>query len=251
MTSAKDADWDLISAYSDGELPDAEMRVLEARLRQEPDLQAMLDEIRSVSGALAGMRPELAVPAPAPVASSPRLATARRNWKPLAAWASLAAAVVLFFGIGLFLKTPVQTALDLHESFLAKAYEPDASGAPQTANLGHHLKAPNMELANLFLVEFRELPDQRAVAHYTGRNKCRLTLLSGPEKPEVNASVDTQVQQWQADGRNYALLASGMDPNRFKAIAAYLKKATGSAASSKGMLAMKEKTESAPPCLSA
>jgi hypothetical protein len=249
MTSAKDADWDLISAYSDGELPEAEARALETRMSEEPELRAMLDEISSVSGALAGMRPKLAVSTPE--VSSLQSAKTRRNWKPLAAWASLAAAVVLFFGVGFFLKTPVQTALDLHETFLAKAYEPDASGTPQTASLGHHLKAPNMELANLFLVEFRELPDQRAVAHYTGRNKCRLTLLSGPAKPEVNASGDTQVQQWQSDGRHYALLASGMNPNRFEAIAGYLKKATGSAASSEGMLAMKEKTESAPPCMSA
>ena len=49
MTTPNEADWELINAYSDGELPAEEARALEDRMAAEPELREMLDEVRDWS----------------------------------------------------------------------------------------------------------------------------------------------------------------------------------------------------------
>ncbi|MFG6543359.1 hypothetical protein ACGYJ7_20310, partial [Sulfitobacter sp. M22298] len=57
MNELNEKDWELINAYHDGELGDAERRTLELRLASEPLLEEALKDVSNVSVSLAALRP--------------------------------------------------------------------------------------------------------------------------------------------------------------------------------------------------
>ena len=242
MTELTDSDWELINAYADGELNGSETRTLEARLANEPELQEALEQVRRISGALRNMRPEFSAPGEAPTVP------ANRNWRPLAVCASLVAAVTLVTVLLLFPADTLRTAAEIHNEFLDKSYTlSDVSGV-RPASLATGSFAPDLGMANLFLVDEVELSGNRTAAHYSGRNNCRLTLLSGPEIFSAGVPEEVRNQQWQIGDRHFALLASGMDQRRFDAIAVFLRQATRSSGQPETALAMKQATDTALPC---
>jgi anti-sigma factor RsiW len=104
MADLADKDYELLSAYLDRELTEAEQTALEARLQAEPQLQATLEELRVVKQAVAALpivpaprdfrlAPTMAAPAILPrAAAQPRVA----RW-----WVGAAAALALVLvGLG-------------------------------------------------------------------------------------------------------------------------------------------------------
>lgn len=247
MSALTDRDWEVLNAYADGELPTADMLVFEARLAAEPALQAALEEIREVSAALSGY-----IPAEPPVpATAQTMPAANRNWRPLALVASIALAA-LITGVTLFLPSAELSLSEQHAAFLENSY--DLENPVQPASAFTRGFAPDLELASLYLVDQKPLADGTALAHYTGRNNCRLTLLATPvaAMPDLTAQPDgPQVQQWLGQDTGYTILASGMDVRRFNAIADYLKRLTLQGDENADMLAVRMATDAAAPCAQA
>ncbi|MDZ4720484.1 MAG: anti-sigma factor, partial [Roseiflexaceae bacterium] len=57
LPQLNDTDLELLSAYIDRQLPDAERSFLEARLGQEPTLRAALNELRTTIAVLRALEP--------------------------------------------------------------------------------------------------------------------------------------------------------------------------------------------------
>src|SRR5262245_40668582 len=92
-----DADLELLSAYIDSQLASDERAILEQRLRDEPDLRAVLDELRATVGLLHELEPlkpprsfTLDIPATRP----------RRAW--VFPWAGVGSALVAMLCVAAF-----------------------------------------------------------------------------------------------------------------------------------------------------
>ncbi|MCH2066247.1 hypothetical protein [Shimia sp.] len=242
MTELSDSDWDLVNAYADDELPASDQQAFEARLNVEPALQAALQQVRMVSGALAQMRPDVA-----PLEAAPAQ-PANRNWRPLAACASIAAAAVIAAGV-FWMSSKASTApLALHQAFLDTPYALPSGGEVRRVEGQADALAPELALANLYLVDRVALSGDRSAAHYKGRNNCRLTLISGPNLSGEDVPDGMRAAQWENGGRGFMVMASGMDQRRFNAIAEFLRQATHAPTQPNTVLAMKQATDAAAPC---
>ncbi|MFY0660260.1 MAG: hypothetical protein JXR15_07185 [Shimia sp.] len=242
MTDLNDSDWDLINAYADGELPDSDLAAFEARLTNEPAIQEALQQVQMVSSALAQMRPEVA-----PAATKP-VQPANRNWRPLAACASFAAAAIVAAGVFFMSSKAPKSAIELHQAFLDTNYTLSSGSDVHTIDVQANPQAPELLMANLFLVEQVAWSGDRSAAHYKGRNNCRLTLISGPNVTAGDAPDGIRSAKWQTDGRGFVVMASGMDQRRFNAIAEFLRQATDAPTQPNTVLAMKQATDAAAPC---
>jgi len=235
MSDAMDRDWDLMNAYCDGEETPAQRTEIESRLQREPELQKMLEEIRMVSGALAALKPDQ------PTVNAP----ANTNWRPLALCASIAVVLILA-GTFLFRPAGQKTPMEWHQSFLIEVYE--INSLPTQASYNDHAGIPDLELANLYLVERQQLPEKQVVAHYSGRNNCRLTILSGPLGLEGASPEGAWVSHWSTASRVYTIIATGMDQRRFDAVADFVRQITRSSAQPSNVLAVKMASDNAAPC---
>ncbi len=242
MTELSDSDWDLVNAYADDELPASDLQAFEARLSVEPALQAALQQVRMVSGALAQMRPDVA-----PLEAAPAQ-PANRNWRPLAACASIAAAAVIAAGVFWMSSKASNAPLALHQAFLDTPYVLPSGGEVRQVEVQADALAPELALANLYLVDRMALSGDRIAAHYKGRNNCRLTLISGPDLSGEDVPDGMRVVQWENGGRGFVVMASGMDQRRFNAIAEFLRQATHAPTQPNTVLAMKQATDAAAPC---
>jgi anti-sigma factor RsiW len=263
MMDIADHEWELLNAYSDGELPAEEAAALEARLSNEPALQAALEEIRAVSTALSGLKPALAT-AEAPAAPdhpqakvSGAAMPANQPWKPL--WhpvASFSAVAMAAAVAGALFLAPLLEApkaqpdlLALHAAFTAQSYTLDDAVQPARATSG--LGAPDLSLASLFLVDQQALDETRRVMHYSGRNNCRLTLLASPAAVAPTRPAGPTAAQWATEQHSYTIVATGMDLRRFNAIADYLRRLTLRGDENTDVLAMVMATDTAAPCTAA
>lgn len=242
MTELTDSDWDLVNAYADDELPASDKQAFEARLSVEPALQAALQQVRMVSGALAEMQPDVA-PGEAPAAQA-----ANRNWRPLAACAALAAAAVIAAGV-FWMSSKASTApVAIHHAFMDTPYALPSDGEVRPVGAQMDASVPELALANLYLVDRVALSGGRSAAHYKGRNNCRLTLISGPDLAAEDVPDGMRAAQWENGGRGFMVMASGMDQRRFNAIAEFLRQATHAPTQPNTVLAMKQATDAAAPC---
>lgn len=253
MIDVADRDWELLNAYADGELPAADVAAFEARLAAEPALMVALEQIREISGALSGYIPaEPPVAENAPMAQpAPQPAPTNRNWRPVALAASVALAAVIT-GATLLWPNAELGLSDHHAAFLENSYTLENPVQP----VGGFTRgfAPDLELASLYLVDQKSLAEGTALAHYTGRNNCRLTLLATPVNamPTLGAQIDgPQVSQWLGQNTGYTIMASGMDARRFNAIADYMKRLTLQGDENADMLAVRMATDAAAPCAQA
>ncbi|MGR3713005.1 MAG: hypothetical protein ACU0A6_07800 [Shimia sp.] len=242
MTDLSDSDWDLINTYADGELPAGDLAAFEARLAIEPALQEALRQVQMVSSALAQMRPEVAMPAVEPAQP------ANRNWRPLAACASIAAMAIVAAGLFFMSSKAPKSAIELHQAFLDTSYTLPSMSDVQNVDVQANPLAPELLMANLYLVEQTALSANRSAAHYKGRNNCHLTLISGPDVTAKDVPEGVRFAQWSDDERGFVVMASGMDQRRFNAIAEFLRQATHAPTQPNTVLAMKQATDAAAPC---
>ncbi|MDA5095807.1 hypothetical protein O2N63_17080 [Aliiroseovarius sp. KMU-50] len=251
MTTVLDHDWKLLNAYADGELtPEVEAQVAE-RLRGEPQLVAALEEIRETKSDLALLRP--------PVTSdhahgrpprTPRLAL------PLTLAAAFVAGAIF---VSQFMSQDWRNApSELHAKFSANSYVlPEEINLPVISTASSNtISAFDLSSSRLTLVDVqisRQARRETVAMHYRGRNGCRVTVVAMeasakdplPQSGEIKGLAET----WSVEGLHFFLLASGMDTNRFQAIAAFAKaesfRLTGR---DRLRMAMRETTDQAKPC---
>ncbi len=240
-----DADWELLNAWHDGELPPDQATAFKQRLSAEPHLAAAARELHAASGALAGLRPAL----PGLVGETPVSQTERRpRHRSVVAWSTAAAASVLLV-VGIYLAgiwSPA-TLADVHADFLAQDFAASDIGAVRAVANVEAGGMPDLRAANLTLVAAAETEALR-VAHYAGRNGCRLTFAAGVPPIDMGASPGAQTVSWTVDDHAFALMATGMDHGKFQAITAYLQQVTIMQARPDTVLAVREATENAVPC---
>ena len=241
-----DETWQLLNAYHDGELDPARRAEVEARLWTSPALTSALDDIREISQSLRQLHP-------AGEAVQPHVPKRRF---PIAAIAAIAAMLVMV--AGLFLTGysgggdgAAQTPLEWHALLARQAYPV----APQTDKLTPVAQIIGRDLdlssANLKLVDAVSQANGDIFLHYAGVNGCRLTLGSFAAAPDLPAQVGgLLVDSWTADGLHYALIAQGMDNQRFAAVSALLVHATQNHQPEirTARLAVQEATKQALPC---
>ena len=246
MNELNEKDWELINAYHDGELGDAERRSVESRLASEPLLEEALREVSSVSASLGALRPDTQQ-----ISSMPSEAPANQNTRPKR-WlvgGAVAAAIALAVAVGpQFFAAP--SAFDIHADFAAQSFVVEAEDVRAVA-AGQSVNAPDLASANLTAVAMRDLNDGH-VTHYAGRNGCRLTYFRGTLSPgEQSPSAGIQVAEWStANNVWHMIVATGMDQDKFNAIAAYLKLTTRQQANEQMMASLAETTSNAARCVS-
>ena len=249
MTGNRD-DWELLSAYADGELAPEDAARLERRLAIEPDLVAGLARITALKSSLSALRP------------TSRLAVDKgyQSLKP-ARYRQLAVAGVLLLvasGLGYGLVGPGETGAQgigvIHDGFSEKTYVVDLERRVEVsagAAIGD-LLAPDLSPSNLTLVDVRGFAGSPRIAlHYRGRRGCRVTLVAdrADSAPFESPNAAALIYLWQTPTRRFALIADGMDEHRFAAIGAFAKAQTR--ASEREMefrTALVERTERARPC---
>ena len=244
MNELNEKDWELINAYHDGELDDVERRTLESRLASEPLIEEALRDVSSISASLGALRPDTPQ-----ISSMPPAAPANRNTRPKR-WligGAVAAAIALALAIGpQFFEAP--SAFDIHAEFAAQSFAVEAEDM-RAVTVGQSVNAPDLASANLTAVAMQDVNDGH-VTHYAGRNGCRLTYFRGTLSPsEQSPSAGMQVAEWStANNMWHMIVATGMDPDKFNAIAAYLKLTTRQQANEQMMASLAETTANAAHC---
>lgn len=229
MVVRGDEDWLLLNAYADGELGDAARGDLERRLANEPHLSSRLQQVARLKAELRKLRTATAPSAPAGQAPPPRW-----RWSLTAA---AAAAVVAAFAIALGALTAgaptdphswLARAVAMHARLSTAAYVVEERHVSRIVSTGRTLEfhAPDLTGSRLFLVDIAlsEPGDGEAVGlHYRGMHGCRLTIAaieSDGGAPSVR-DAGPLVRTWSFDGFGFAVVANGMDVDRFNSVADY------------------------------
>jgi anti-sigma factor RsiW len=251
MTKVSETDWELINAYADGELSAGDRESIARRLTHDAALSAALAEVQTAKAALSLMRPKEQPAAPA----------ARGLWlRRGAIAASLAAAIALgaVYQFGQAGRDWRDAPMELHDAFSANSYVlPESAALPviSTARIGD-VTAFDLSSSRLTLVDVqssRQSERDVVAMHYRGRNGCRLTVVAletAKGDPEtLPARHDGLGARWSIGGVHYYVLASGMDRNRFDAIAAFAKAESERMNRADDLrLALLSATEQARPC---
>ena len=245
MSELNERDWELVNAYHDGELEPAEAQRLEGRLASEPALSEALKSLREVSASLGALRPApLPAPAPAPPAEA-----GNDNWRPARWLAGGAAAAALAFAVALGPDLVAKPSVfDIHADLVGQSFSVDNTDLRLTATETAPA-APDLASANLTPVSFRVIKGG-SVTHYAGRNGCRLSYFRGafPISDE-DLAEGNQLATWTTGSDlRHMIVATGMDPAKFDAIAAYLKLVTRQQASEAIMASLSAATATAARC---
>ena len=245
MKALSEQDWQLVNGYHDGELPEPQRTVFEQRLQREPALAEALACLRDMSSGLGRLHPappQPAVPAPDAAGSS-----ARPPWLWLAAGtlaASLAVAVAVT--VALFTLRPDNSAMALHAAFAEQDYTVDESMLRRNV-AARRAGLPDLGAARLALVARRRIEGGIA-AHYAGVNDCRLTFIISDTPVPLPSAEGVRSASWLNDTRAYAVIADGMDLDRFRAIIAYLMQLTQQGTAPDTRLALMDATRKATSC---
>ncbi|MEM7669761.1 MAG: hypothetical protein AAF317_11555 [Pseudomonadota bacterium] len=247
MSMLTDQDWEQINAYHDGELPPDAARTLKARIAEEPDLAAALASIADVSSSLGAMRPKTGG---ADLAHGHSLVTRAYAGRSLSRWlaggalaASLLAALV--FGSG---QLGPDRPIDVHLS-LANLFASAGTGSIEASAVSGPVDLPDLTGANLSPVTMRDFNDG-SVAHYVGRNGCRLSYFRVRGQLQTPDVTEGQSAVWTtSDGMRHGIIATGMDPGKFAAISAYLQIVSRKGAETEVYAALTTATRAAIPCV--
>lgn len=255
MAAVSDEDWTLLNAYADGELPPAERARVARRLVREPALAAALAEVHRAKAGLSLLRP--APGEPAETRHGARTAGRVRRM-------ALAAAVVLMMGglaagygiVELVPGTPGGDPVALHRALSQNTYVLSDALSAVTVSTGGmgSLSAPDLSDSRLSLVEVKnaEWAGHAVVAmHYRGVNGCRLSIVAVDRRaPPSDAATDGLLTaRWHAGAVRFNVIADGMDPDRFAAIAALVEAETTRTRNREAYrVALGRATEQARPC---
>lgn len=236
MIQISDQDWELISAYADGELQGEDAVRLEDRLNNEPNLSAVLASINEMSHALSALKPVRN--------TAPQLANSNRRPFLWIAGAAIAASIVA--AVFLAPQQGVQTPSSIHNAYTAQTFTAPMLDELRSASNAEIDGFPSLRDANMVLA-VTNTQNKTASAHYVGENGCRLTLLRGTgASPQLAQPL--QSAEWTAGELWYQTLATGMDQAKFDALTVYLRQSTQSRRQPTTVLALLGAVRWATPC---
>ncbi|MCV9939105.1 hypothetical protein OIU35_22375 [Boseaceae bacterium BT-24-1] len=242
-------DWETLNAFADGELAPAEQRAMAERLADSPETAERLRGIIRLKQELQAL-PAGDVP-PLPTLS----ASPRSYWRQAAA---IAVAIVIAAAVAL---APMLLLRDSSGTFLAAslaAHEQFATSAPSQpiATVAPAAALPvTSELSRLGLEPIWQATSATGQIRigFVGARGCRLSLHVSPQAEPALApdQVVPTLAGWNAGGRGYLLIATGMPTARFEMIAGFIKALTSEPADRVEPLrtALQSDWRSAQPCL--
>jgi len=222
----------------------SERAAFERRLQREPALDAALRDLRQVSRDVKSLHAPPRAAQPRVTAWPDRSRAASPAWWLGAGIAATLALALLWGGA----RPGPERLMDLHRAYVAQDFDVlretlRSVGLPATAD------QPDLSRARLTPVALRVLGDG-TLAHYAGRNGCRLSYYRGQTAAVLQVGADIQTSVWATrDGIRHAVIATGMDPQRFAAIARFLQQTTRDAAREGTGARMARATERAAPCV--
>lgn len=237
-----DEDWERLSAYHDGELSPKDARKFKARLACEAELASALMRLRETSHSLAAMRPVPIdeVQFQAPVAST----ASRLGWL---AGGALAACVIIAVAM-ISSGSNRATLLNIHSAYLGEPFTVTGTDLRATS-ITATPEMPDLAGGNLRAVAVSSF-HAGTVAHYAGRNGCRLSYFRGRGSLDLPTATGAQTYGWSTrDGFHHAIIATRMDVQKFSAISAYLQKETQHQSLDKVYASMQNATKNAAPCM--
>jgi hypothetical protein len=241
-------EWERLNALADGELAPAGQRAMAERLATSPGAAETLHGIIRLKQELRALPADEAPPLPSPPTSF------HPAWRRVAAVAAALAiaATVALTPILLRQDAPesfLAASLAAHEQFAAAPLQPAVTTAPAATD------PVTSELARLGLQPVWQATSAAGQIRigFVGARGCRLSLHVDPHaeptpKPEPSG---LRLAGWNAGGRSYLLIATGMPPARFEMIAGFIKALTGGPADKVDSLrtALQKDWRSAQPCL--
>jgi len=246
MTGLSKEDWDCVNAYHDDAFSPEDAKTFETRLRNEPVLAAALAEVTGISRGLRALRPVI-TETPIYQNEAARTGpghTAARFW---CIGGSLFASVLLVIALGIEHIGP-KTPLEVHKAFVEQQFDVDRS-FNRSVRSSASPDQPDLTGGNLTSVALQEFQEW-SVAHYAGRNGCRVSYFRGRGTLVLPPDRQAQISAWSTiDGMQHAIIATGMDAHRFDAIAAYLHQTTKQLAIDHMYASMVDATERATPCV--
>ncbi|MEO0372882.1 MAG: hypothetical protein AAF231_15610, partial [Pseudomonadota bacterium] len=164
------------------------------------------------------------------------------------AFAAIAAAFALLAFAVWSTQSQSPTLLDLHQAQEAQTYTVALKDIQKVA-IARALGVHDLSGANLVPVAAETIADGR-LAHYAGVNGCRLSYFELTQAFKLPAGPDAQAIAWTtADGAHHAVVATGMDVQKFDAIAAYLQHLTHDLARDQVYASLAQATKDAAPCV--
>lgn len=240
MNKKTENDWQMLNAYSDGELSFIQRLKCKRRMLVDPRLSDMFGEIQAVSFALKKMRPQAGHATPT---------VANYSVCKLTSMAASAAILLAFTTHVILTPSTMQSPLDWHHAFLDQSYKNKANTKLIPASLSRIDPAPDLLAAGLTLVDNKHVNDASRMMHYSGRNGCRLTLaVTQGALPALTAEPDLRMASWGFGVNHYTLMSSGMDALRFAAISRHVRLFTEKQHRKNTVMAMRIATKNAVPC---
>lgn len=256
MTTQHEKDWALLNAFADGELDKDEATIIEARLAVDADLRNDLQRIRELKLQLASFRP---VESDVEFADEPEV---KRGWyrRAIAAAAAIIAIAVFLAAYAWYpqVRGFEGIAIAAHEQFSRSTYIVEERHVAKVVSTGNafEFKAPDLTDSRLFLVDVQNTivdHNDSINLHYRGLRGCRLTLvaLAGGLPTDVPAPAGRLMHVWSYGGYSFAILATGMDPERFDSVAKFAQATIRNDMRNQRDLriAMAEKYRTARPCV--
>lgn len=216
-------DWERLNAFADGELAVADQREVAALLSSAPEATQALRGIIGLKEQLRSLPALDAPPALRPLTPPQR---PRR---------SLVAAVALAFVVGAALLAIRPIDAPQPDRFLAAslaAHERHADAVPTEGVIPISSDPIANELARLGLRPAWRSAAAEGVEHagFTGTRGCRLSLhvtpQLQPERAPGGGDPPHALARWNAAGKSYLLIATGMPPARFAIMAGFLRDLT-------------------------
>lgn len=242
------ADWERLNAFADGELAIADQRDVAALLGASPPAAQALRGI-------VGLKEQLRALPMSDAPPFPRTKTPpQRRYRNLAA----AAALVVVAGTALFALRPADSSSS--DRFMATslaAHERHADIVPAEGVMQVSSDPIASELARLGLrPAWRStIAEGEEHAGFTGARGCRLSLhvttQLQPEHPPGGSETPHGLARWNAEGKSYLLIATGMPAARFAIMAGFLRDLTTHPAPGIEPLrtALRQDWSAAPACL--
>jgi hypothetical protein len=229
-----DLDRDYLNALADGELNSEETQQWQQRIKSDPGAARAYDEILSVKQNLGLLSIETISGQGHHRTPAATLSSARK-WAVSAVAASIVC--MLFIGGAYFWMnnrmTPEPEGIFAwHEMLSEKEYVVEEHGGPLFVSLDQttDIPVPDLKPSKLYLVDAKVLGNdetkKHAVLHYRGLQGCRLTIWYGPVKSESSKMKadprPVNLRRWSVASMDFRIIATGMDPLRFEAIADYV-----------------------------
>jgi hypothetical protein len=241
MTQLSDKDWDRLSAYHDGEMSSEDARKFRKRLTGEAELASTLERFGQASHSLSALRP---VPIDEVQSRMVSSIASRLGWL---TGGALAASVIIAVAMSA-LKSDQTMLLDIHGAYLSETFTVTSSDLRAASTIST-AETPDLTGGNLKAVAFSSF-DAGTVAHYSGQNGCRLSYFRGRDALSLPTGAGSQISAWSTgDGFHHAIIATGMDMQKFNAISAFLQQETQRKALNKVYAAMLDATENATRCV--